>query len=157
MSRWKQIEMFLKMEFSAGHCRPDDGCASTKECHALKRNPHPPSGAHSTENYQPGWPLACPDYLQYGRRWGLVYRGPKMGNRKRTWTGKEQGRGASAARVSAAIAAMGSPPPGEKCGAGDDSPAEDREGQCQWYICCCSRTRLQLLRVCWADQGHLDL
>lgn len=70
MSGWKQIEMFLKMEFSAGRCRPDDGCASTKECHALKRNPHPPSGAHCTENYQPGWPLACPDYLQYGRRWG---------------------------------------------------------------------------------------
>jgi hypothetical protein len=116
-----------------------------------------PSGAHCTENYQPGWPLACPDYLQYGRRWGLVYRGPKMGNRKRTWTGKEQGRGASAARVSAAIAAMGSPPPGEECGAGDDSPAEDHECQWRWYICCCSRTRLQLLRVCWADQGHLDL
>jgi hypothetical protein len=42
MSRWKQIEMFSKMEFSAGHCRPDDGCASMKECHALKRNPHRP-------------------------------------------------------------------------------------------------------------------
>lgn len=84
------------------------------------------------------------------RRWGTA-------SRKRTWTGKEQGRGASAARVSAATAAMGSPPPGEKGGAGDDSPAEDHECQWRWYICCCSRTRLQLLRVCWADQGHLDL